>query len=63
MFCLYFLSTHKSDRPKNHTIIRRHRDVYVGVFTFIRGVIFDKWEVCEIDAQELFWASIVHSQQ
>ena len=30
----------------------------VLVFTFIRDLLFIKWENFEIDVQELFWASI-----
>ena len=58
MFCLYFLSTHRSDNPENPTSIGRHRKVHLEAFSFIRHLLLIKWETCEIDVQELFWASI-----
>ena len=58
MFCLYFLSTHRSDNPENPTSIGRHRKVHLKAFSFIRHLLLIKWETCEIDVQELFWASI-----
>jgi hypothetical protein len=58
MFCLYFLSTHRSDNPENPTSIGRPRKVHLEAFSFIRHLLLIKWETCEIDVQELFWASI-----
>ena len=58
MFCLHFLSTHRSDHPENPTSIGRHRKLHLDIFSFITHLLFIKWETCEIDVQELFWASI-----
>ena len=58
MFCLHFLSTHRSDRPENPASIGRHRKVHLDILSFIRHLLFIKWGTCEIDVQELFWASI-----
>ena len=58
MFCLHFLRTHKSYHPENPTNIGRHRKVQLDIFSFITHLLFIKWETCEIDVQELFWASI-----
>ena len=58
MFCLHFLSTHRSDHPENPVSIGRHRKVHLDIFSFISHLLFIKWETCEIDVQELFWASI-----
>ena len=58
MFCLHVLSTHKSTHPENPTSIGRHRKVHLDILSFIRHLLFIKWEHFEIDVQELFWASI-----
>ena len=58
MLCLHCLSTHKSDNPENPTSIGRHRKVHLDIFSFIRHLLFIKWETCKIDVQELFKVSI-----
>ena len=58
MFSLHFLSTHRSYHPENPTSIGRPRKVHLEAFSFIRHLLLIKWETCEIDVQELFWASI-----
>ena len=59
MFCLHFLSTHKTGHPENPTSTGRHLKLHLYIFSFIRDQLFIKWENFEIDVQELFWASIV----
>ena len=60
MFSLHFLSTHRSYHPENPTSIGRHRKVHLDIFSFISHLLFIKWEICEIDVQEPFWASTTY---